>query len=66
MTGVNLRFLLIAAAAGWVTVGSCVAWVVTLYKSGEFASGGSRVVAVWCVLTNPFWYVLIWTVKGTG
>lgn len=37
---------------------TCVAWAITTYDGGKFASGGSRLVGLWCVIANPFWYIL--------
>ena len=48
--------LLLAAAT------ACAAWAITLYKGGRFASGGSGWVGAWCVVSNPFWYVLAFEV----
>jgi uncharacterized membrane protein len=45
--------LLLGAAAM-----ACLAWAITLYKGGKFASGGSVPVALWCAATNPLWYIL--------
>jgi hypothetical protein len=50
---------LIAAAILCATAGCCVAWAVTIHQGARFVSGGSGVVATWCTVVNPFWYILV-------
>ena len=34
----------------------CILWAVSQYHGALAASGGSRLKAWWCVLSNPLWY----------
>lgn len=37
---------------------ACLAWAITLYQGGKFASKGSWLLGAWCVISNPFWYII--------
>ncbi len=39
-------------------VAGCIAWMVTLYEGGRFASDGNRLLGIWCVVSNPLFWIL--------
>lgn len=40
-----------------VTIASCLLWMVALYAGTIALTRGSHVAAIWCIVTNPFWYI---------